>query len=334
MFIKNIFCPFIVLIWLAVFFFFSRTGESSSFKVLVVMSYHESMPWVKEIKEGIDSEMEGACDLKYFYMDTKRKLEGGPQKAREAYAMYLDFRPGGVIAADDNAQSMFVVPYLKDKVKTPVMFCGVNSEPDKYGYPASNVTGILERTHISESIALIQLLVPSVKTIGYILKDSTTAKGVFKQIQRNSKTYSAKSVAVKFAKTLKEAMAMTEELKNQCDALHIEGVEGLLDVDGNPLPERDVIPILAKIFGKPATSPDVFNIKYGLLCTVSKTGQEQGGTAAKMLLESMKGTPVSEMPIARNRYGKRVINVTVMKELGIKPRPIVLRGAELVRTEK
>jgi len=27
--------------------------------------------------------------------------------------------------ADDNAQSMFVLPYLKDKVKTPVMFCAV-----------------------------------------------------------------------------------------------------------------------------------------------------------------------------------------------------------------
>ena len=153
MFIKNIFCPFIVLIWLAVFFSFPQTGESSSFKVLVVMSYHESMPWVKEIKEGIDSEIEGVCDLKYFYMDTKRNIEGGPQKAKEAYAMYLDFRPDGVIAADDNAQSMFVVPYLKNKVKTPVVFCGVNHEPDTYGYPASNITGVLERDHIGESIA-------------------------------------------------------------------------------------------------------------------------------------------------------------------------------------
>ena len=65
-----------------------------------------------------------------------------------------------------------------------------------------------------------------------------------------------------------------------------------------------------------------------------KTGQEQGQTAAKMLLKAMQGTPLSEIPITRNYKGKRVINVTVMEALGIKPKPIVLLGAELVRTQR
>jgi len=66
---------------------------------------------------------------------------------------------------------------------------------------------------------------------------------------------------------------------------------------------------------------------------VVKTGQEQGRTAAKMLLKAMKGTPFSEIPITRNYKGSRVINVTVMEALNIKPRPIVLLGAQLVRTK-
>jgi ABC-type uncharacterized transport system substrate-binding protein len=52
-----------------------------------------------------------------------------------------------------------------------------------------------------------------------------------------------------------------------------------------------------------------------------------------MLLKAMQGTPVSEIPITRNRRGKSIINVTVMKAFGIKPKPIILRGTELVRTE-
>jgi ABC-type uncharacterized transport system substrate-binding protein len=52
-----------------------------------------------------------------------------------------------------------------------------------------------------------------------------------------------------------------------------------------------------------------------------------------MLLKAMKGTPVSQIPITRNRLGKAIINVTVMKALGIKPKPILLKGTELVRTE-
>ena len=312
---------------------FPVTVRSSSFNVLVVMSYHESMPWVQEIREGIDFTIGDGCNLNYFYMDTKRDLVGGSQKAKEAYTCFQKLQYDGVIAVDDNAQSMFVVPYLKSKVKTPVVFCGVNQEPCIYGYPASNVTGVLERDHIGESIALIQLLDPSVKTIGYLMRDTPTTKGVYRLIQQESSAYPAKSVAFKFPKNLQEALEMTEELNQKCDALLITGVDGLPDANGHCLRGKDVVNKIAEIFRKPTTSPDIFNIKYGLLCAVSKTGQEQGVTAAKMLLKSMQGTPVSDIPITRNRYGKRVINVTVMKALGIKPRPIVLRGAELVRTE-
>jgi hypothetical protein len=53
-----------------------------------------------------------------------------------------------------------------------------------------------------------------------------------------------------------------------------------------------------------------------------------------MLIKAMQGTALSEIPITRNYKGKRVINVTVMEAFGIKPKPIVLLGAELVRTKK
>ena len=40
--------------------------RGASYKVLAVMSYHESIPWVMEIKEGIEPALSGACDIKYF----------------------------------------------------------------------------------------------------------------------------------------------------------------------------------------------------------------------------------------------------------------------------
>jgi len=236
--------------------------------------------------------------------------------------------------ADDNVQSMFILPYLKDKVKTPVMFCGVNAEPEKYGYPASNVSGILERHPIDESIALVRQLVPSVKTIGYIVKESPSAKGILSQIQKESDTYPVKSGGFKMPKTLQEAVAMTEELRKKCDTLFMVALQGIHDENGKPLTEKEVIPIVAKTFGKPTISGDAYSVKYGMLCGVIPRGQEQGGTAAKMLLKAMKGTPVSHIPITRNKHGKSIINVTVMRALGIKSDPIVLHSAELVKTEK
>ena len=121
----------------------SQPATAARYKVLVVMSYDETYPFEAEMREGIEAALADLCEMTYCYMNTKKHFEGGPQKAKEAYALYQELQPDGVIAADDDAQAMFVVPYLKDQVKTPVMFCGVNAQPEKYGYPASNVSGHL-----------------------------------------------------------------------------------------------------------------------------------------------------------------------------------------------
>lgn len=313
---------------------FPHPGEAAPYKVLVVMSYHESYPWGMEIKEGIDAVLGGSSTLKYVYLDTKNNAASGAEKANKFYELYRDFRPDGVIAADDAAQSLFVVPYLKNKVPTPVMFCGVNKEPEVYGYPAANVSGVLERVHIKESLALLQQLSPSVKSFGCIMKDDPSSRGILTQIHQESGSYSARFAEAGFPRTLVEAVAMVKKMKPWCDALFLTPMDGLKGVHGEALTTQEVTPVLARAFGKPTTSENSFNVRAGVLCAVIKTGQEQGSTAAKMLLKAMDGTPVKELPITRNQYGKRMINVTVMNRLKIKPKPYVLIGTEFVEEAK
>ncbi|BCS53009.1 ABC transporter substrate-binding protein [Geobacter sp. SVR] len=309
-------------------------GEAADCRVMVVMSYEETFPWVREQKEGIDSVLGGTCDIRYFYMNTKTNFAGGPDKARQAYALYQEFKPHGIIAADDDAQSMFVVPYLKDKVSTPVMFCGVNAEPEQYGYPASNVSGILERLHLSESIALARQLAPSIKSIGFIMRESPVAALVFQQVRKEADSYPVKVVDFKTPSTLKEAVTMTAELRRKSDLLFVETLEGITDEEGKPMKDREVMPIIARMFGKSTIGTNAYAVEYALLSAVIKTGQEQGSTAATMLRKAMAGTPAGQIPIGRNRFGKRMINLTVMKSLGMEPKPIILRGVELVRTRE
>jgi len=304
--------------------------HASAFKVLAVMSYDEEYAWGLEIKEGIDSVLAETCTLEYVWLDTKRNLAGGDEKAKQAYELYQKFQPDGVIAADDNAQSMFVVPYLRGKVKTPVMFCGVNGEPHDYGYPAANVSGILERLHIRNSIAYAQQLIPSIKKVAYMTKESPSSRAVFRQYEAERETYPAESVAFDMPKTLDEAVSAAKGLRDQSDVLFIETMEGIQDSSGKMFTDKEVVPILAKAYGKPLISNNLYHVEYGTLCAVIKTGQEQGATAAEMLMKAMQGTPVSEIPITLNRKGKRVINLSVMKSLGIKPVSEALKGAKLV----
>jgi len=314
-------------------FLFSETMQAATPKILVVMSYEEDNRWSMEIREGVESILADMTETTYFYMDTKIDIEGGEKKAKEAYALFKKIQPDGVIAADDNAQRLFVVPYLKNKVEVPVMFCGVNAEAGEYGYPASNVSGILERGHVRESIALAKQLVPSIKTIAFLAKKSPSGSAIFEQIKRESSIYPIVSTTFSLLKNSDDLLAVERDTKSQHDAFYVDGLEGMQDSEGNVLGHGDIISILASTFGKPIIGANQYHVEQGALCAVIKTGQEQGKTSAKMLLRAIYGKPVSDIPIVRNYHGKRVINVTVLNSLNVTPRPIVLLGAKLLKTD-
>lgn len=312
---------------------FVNRSDAARYKVLVVMSYEEDFPWDKEIKEGIDSVLAAASEIRYFYMDTKKNPSGGEKKAKEAYLLYQKFQPDGVIACDDNAQSVFVVPYLKDKVKTPVMFSGVNAAPEKYGYPATNVSGILERESVKESLIFAKQLVPAIETFGFMTLNDATGNALMEQINSELKDYPLKFTGVRQPKTVGEALEMAEAFKKTTDLLLYVTLEGLSDQNGKPMTDKEIIPKVSEKFGKPMISNAAYRVKYGIFCAVVKTGQEQGTQSAGMLLKAMQGNAVKDIPITQNQFGRRIINTDILQSLGITPKAVVIRGAELVKTE-
>jgi ABC-type uncharacterized transport system substrate-binding protein len=309
-----------------------QAEELASCKVLVVMTYHEDFFWNQDIKEGIESVLTDKCDLKYVYLDVLKNPDGVEAKVQEAYTLYQEWQPDGVITADDDPQSGFVVPYLKDKVDTPIMFCGVNAEPEKYGFPASNVSGILQRPHVKETITFVRQLVPSIQTVGVISLDIPAGRALSGQIQQEKDIYGVQVLETKYVSKMEEAVTVAEDLKTKCDALLMGPLGNLLDADGNKLTDKDVYPVLTQAFGKATFTIWAQIVPYGVLCAIADRGQEQGEVASEMLLKAMKGTPISELPITRNKKGKRILNVTVMKSLGIKPKPTVLKSVELVES--
>lgn len=307
-------------------------NTTKHYNVLVVMSYHESFQWENEIRDGIASVLSSKSELRYVYLDTKRNQPLAADKARKLYELYKKIRPDGVIAVDDAAQSLFVVPYLKNKVATPVMFCGVNGDAADYGYPAANVSGVLERMHMNETLAFLKQLVPSVKTFCAVLKNDTTSCGTLRQLQHEASDYPVRFGEFVKLRTYQEALEAAISLRTKCDALYLASLDGLLGAAGEPLSSREIVSSLVKTFDGPVVAGISNDIRSGILCSVLETGQEQGAIAAGMLLKAMSGTPVSSLPVTVNRNGKRVINVTALNALGIKARPVVLRGAELVTT--
>ncbi|WP_295444029.1 ABC transporter substrate binding protein [uncultured Thiodictyon sp.] len=321
--------------WLlaAVLGFGAPAASAAPFKVLVVMSYEADNPWVKEIRAGVESVLGPVSEIVYFHLNTKVDRDGGSRRAQEAYDLYQRLQPQGVIAADDDAQAMFVVPFLRDKVGTPVMFNGVNAAPEQYGFPASNVSGILERAHVRESLAFIKQLLPAVQRACFITNDVPAGLALRTQVEEEQASYPAKVVAFHLVKRAGDIVALGDTLRAACDTLFIDSLEGILDADATPMNNAQVVELLGRIYPGPILGGNRYQVDQGAWAAVVKTGQEQGETSAEMLLRAMRGTPVAEIPVTRNSRGQRVINVTAIEAHEIPLRPTVLRGAALVRQQ-
>lgn len=306
---------------------------AAEFKVLVVMSYEEDNPWVKEIREGIDSVLASTSEITYFYMNTKAHPEGKQKKGEEAYALYQSLKPNGVITADDDAQATFVVPFLKSLVSTPVMFNGVNANADKYDFPASNVSGILERAHARESFAFIKQLLPAIQTACFITNSVPSGLALRNQVEGEKESYPVKVSAFHLVKNITELESLASSLRTGCDTVFVDSLEGITDRDAKPLNNAEILKVLGKVYKGPILGGNRYQVEQGAWAAVIKTGQEQGEVSAEMLLKAMRGTPVSEIPVVKNVQGQRVINVTAIEAQKIAIRPIVLRGATLVRQQ-
>lgn len=303
---------------------------SDPYKILIVMSYEEDNFWVEEMREGI-KQILGDNELTFFHMDTKRNIDGGEEKSKEAYDLYLKLQPDGVITADDNAQSMFVLPYLKDKVDTPIVFCGVNTEATKYGFPTSHITGILEKVHIKETLAFLKQLDSSIKTFAFITKDGPSGRSIKRQLESEQDDFIITPHSYHLAANTQQLKEISEKLIGKVDAIFIDALEGIEDENGVGVTHPIAIGIIKSKFKNPIVGANAYHVEHGALAAVVKTGQEQGKTAAEMLLKILEGTPVSEIPVATNYKGQRLLNVKELNRLEINPEPYLFLGTKIIR---
>jgi len=304
--------------------------QASTKKVLVVMSYHESSNSGQKIRDGINSTLT-RMTINYFYLDTKNHPENGKVKAAEAYEIYKTLQPDLVIAADDNAQSLFVLPYLKGKVKTPVVFCGVNDDAKKYGYPTGQITGIIEKKHYKEGITFARLIKPDLDTIGVIYKDTTSNRANISQVKRESLGYPVKIVDYKPVKTTMDLRAAVSSLEKKVDGFLVLNLAAITDEDGRKLTGNQGAALMSRLTDKPTIGTSKREIVSGILCGVAKLNIEQGLVAARMAREILAGKAVRDIPVTWNRNGQRVINVSTARRLAISLKPVALIGTDLVQ---
>ena len=172
------------------------------------------------------------------------------------------------------------------------MFNGVNFSAGKYGFPASNVSGILERAHVRESLSFAKQLIPSIRTACFITNDVPAGRALRTQVEEEKETYPVKVGAFHLVKNTREMETIVRNGRAACDTILIESLEGIVGDNAQPLNNREVLEILSKAYGGPILGGNRYQVEQGAWAAVVKTGQEQGETSAEMLLKAMRGKDV------------------------------------------
>ncbi|MBW1722023.1 MAG: hypothetical protein JRJ78_08165 [Deltaproteobacteria bacterium] len=287
-------------------------------RVLLVHSYYADYTWTDDITGGVKSGLAGSgAQLEIFYMNTKRRPreECKIQAGKEAMERVRVFRPHVVIAADDNAQAYFSRYYV-GKERPQIVFCGVNGDPADYGFPAANVTGIVERPHFVQTFDMLKIIVPDVRKVAVITDNSTTSNRLISQMR--SVNLPVEVVVVDQPDTFTQWKKRIKSYQKNVDAVCVILYHTLTDGDGD---EETVSPLDVMEW---TVANNRKPIEQGALFGVVNSGYEQGLEAAKIALEILKGRKAGEFPIVEPKKGAVYINVHTAQKMGFEiPFPIM-----------
>lgn len=303
-------------------------------RVLVVHSYHETQEnHVVPMTEGILQALEGMdLEIRFYHMDTKRRdSEKWKQQAgREASKLVTDFHPDLVIAMDDNAQLYFARQYANQPGAPNIVFGGVNADPAVYGYPADNVTGVLERPNILESIQLLQKIVPGMKRLAIMSDNSETAQAFVGYLQSLQLPLEVSVVAL-----IDSQQQWQETIRENCPKVDGFGFYVLRTVSSETdpsvkVPEEQLIAEYGSLCSKPTVGFFDSAAQAGVLCAVSVSMREQGYETGKIARDILQGKPPKDISPRPTTKGRIQLNLITAERLGMEINYNVIKRADVL----
>ena len=321
----------ILITIIALGFLFLHLGcAKNSKKALLIFSYHADYAWVQEEEHGAKDILRNkGIEIKKFYMDTKRHTsrEWGEKATNKAMKKIEKFKPDIVIVFDDNACDLVAKKYIGEKL--PFVFCGMNGEPEDYGFPAENITGVLERELYAESIELLKQLVPKVKKVAMLFDESNTSKKAISQLKDTDLHVEVSEIFS--TNDFNEWKAKVRELQTKVDALGVIAYHTLKDKDGKTsLSMEAVLNWTLENSKIPDFTINDFTVKDGVLCGVVQSGYQQGKAAAEIALRILNGESPADIPIITLQEGITLVNKRRADDLKIHIPEEVSQSATLI----
>lgn len=271
-------------------------------KILWIDAYHQGYSWSDGIEEGIASVIgQTNAEYKIHRMDTKRNADEAfvLQAADDAKQVIEAFQPDIVIGTDDNVSKYLIMPHYKD-AELPFIFAGTNWSADDYGFPFSNVTGMVEVNAAGELIEILQSMAKG-NRIGFLASSRITEK---KDIKYTQKLFDFEFDA-RYVETFDEWKIAFKEMQDLYDIVVFQNNAGINNWND------DEAAAFARAHTKIPTGSFYPWMKKFVMIVYAKVPQEQGRYAAETALRVLDGERAGDIPIAQNQQGKVIINAKI-----------------------
>ncbi len=294
-------------------------------KCLYVSSYHQGYAWSDGVERGLRKALEGHCEIRQFDMDTKRNKgeANARQAAQDALEIISDWQPDVLITSDDNAARYLVMPNFRE-TKLPVVFCGVNWTADEYGFPYSNVTGIVEVAPVKP------MLTEAIKSMGgsrqawYIGAATPTEEKNARRF-RQAASEAGLDITVRLAETVDDWLRAYSDAQQNAGLLIVGSSSGI--PDWKPADITSAISVKTKIL---SVTNHEWMMPYAIL-GYTKIPEEHGEWAGYAAVNILKGANPADIPIVTNRKWDLWLNTGLLEVSGIELPRTLVRNAKKIQ---
>ena len=212
-----------------------------------------------------------------------------------------------VVACDDNASKYLLAPYYKNH-SLPFVFCGLNWDASIYGFPVSNITGMVEIEPVLETIEILKSYAKG-ERVGYIGVNTLSTQKILKHYQEKLGIVFADGALVDTFSQWQQAYLMSQASVDLLIWLNPIGIKDWKEEEAlSFIDEHTKIPTGAISDGV---------MRYALIGRV-KIAEEQGWWAGKTALRILDGTSPADIPIVTNQNSRLYVNMELAKRMGIK----------------
>ena len=301
-----------------------HTASAGASKCLYVSSYHRGYAWSDALEQGLRDVLTGHCEIRQIDMDTKRNKSAEFKEAAavQVKAEIESWQPDVVIVSDDNAAKYVVQQYYRD-AEVPFVFSGVNWTVKEYGFPYTNVTGIIEVAPLEAMLTHAMKYSDDSKKAIYLGADTLTEQKNLDRVARASQKLGIELEGI-LVSTASEWMAQYKAAQENADFIVMGSYSGISDWD-----EARVAAYAVDHAKKLIVTNHDWMMPFSTI-GFTKIPQEHGEWAAQTAIEILNGKSPGEIPIVANRDWDLWINPSHLKSTQITlPRKFVRKAKKV-----